>query len=388
MFDAAAAKVDFLEGTYQGETTINLGPVVLRITAIDVDLLLRDAEASDRAGLRVLRQACSSTVPRFPAVVMRAPTPMAVSFAPEQPLVIGRARQCSLRLDNPAVADRHARIGFESGHFWVEDLGSSTGTFVNNQQISGRVELADGSAISLGGVMSLVGVMSEEQANEVLSGKTTVGVPLAVAERKYPAMVSLAEGVRPARLVLNPGGVFVLGRDQASDMWLGVPHISRRHCSIEVAKSGLVRVRDTSTNGTLCDGSNLLKSSAIESSERPLVLDFGGNVTVALCYSEEQEQAFVASGGSAATYVKKVAAREDNGSAAIPRRRRERRTTTWIQDPQEFLDDGEGKKGLIQEFRRLYRALSTVGRIVLALAVIGIVTVVTIIGAVLVLGTR
>jgi hypothetical protein len=118
------------------------------------------------------------------------------------------------------------------------------------------------------------------------------------------------------------------------------------------------------------------------------VLDFGGNVTVALCYSEEQEQAFVASGGSAATYVKKVAAREDNGSAAIPRRRRERRTTTWIQDPQEFLDDGEGKKGLIQEFRRLYRALSTVGRIVLALAVIGIVTVVTIIGAVLVLGTR
>jgi pSer/pThr/pTyr-binding forkhead associated (FHA) protein len=388
MFDSAAAKVDFLEGTYQGETSINLGPVVLRITAIDIDLLLRDAEASDRAGLRVLRQACSSSVPRFPAIAMRTPTPMAVSFVPEQPLVIGRARQCSLRIDNPAVADRHARVGFESGRFWVEDLGSSTGTFVNNQQISGRVELAAGAAVSLGGVMSLVGVLSDEQASEVLLGKITAGASLAVVERKYPAMVSLAEGVRPARLVLNPGGAFVLGRDQASDMWLGVPHISRKHCSVEVAKSGLVRILDTSTNGTLCDGSNLIKGTSIESSERPLVLDFGGSVTVALCYTEEQEQAFIASGGSSATYLKKPVTRDDSSSSARPKRRRERRTTTWIQDPQEFLDDGGGKKGPLQEFRRLYRALSTVGRVVLALAVVGIVTVVTIIGVLLVLGTR
>jgi pSer/pThr/pTyr-binding forkhead associated (FHA) protein len=389
MFDASASRVDFLEGTYEGETFLDLGPVALRITAIDIDLLLKDAEASDRAGLRVLRQSCSSVVPRFPALVMRTPSPMAVSFAPEQPVVIGRARQCSLRLDNPAVSDRHARVGFESGRFWVEDLGSSTGTFVNNQQISGRVEVAAGSAISLGGVISLVGVLSDEQANEVLSGKASVGVGPAVVERKYPALVSLAEGVRPARLVLNPGGAFVLGRDQASDMWLGVPHISRRHCSVEVSKAGLVRILDTSTNGTLCDGVDLLKSTSIESSERPLVLDFGGNVTVALCYNDEQEQSFVALGGASSTFVKSVSSREEGASGLAAGRKRERRTTTWIQDPQEFLELGEeSSKGLLQEFRRLYRALSTVGRVVLGLAVVGIVTVVTIIGAVLVSGIR
>lgn len=60
-----AIDVQFLEGTYNGETTLNLGPVSLRITALDLDLTMKEAEASDRAGLRVLRQACSTVVPGF-----------------------------------------------------------------------------------------------------------------------------------------------------------------------------------------------------------------------------------------------------------------------------------------------------------------------------------
>lgn len=382
-----ASNVQFLEGTYSGETTLNLGPVSLRITALDIDLVMKDAEASDRAGLRVLRQACSSVVPTFPALVVQAPEKIAISFAPDQPVVIGKARQCSLRLDNPAIAAKHARIGFESGQFWVEDLGSSTGTFVDKQQISGRVEVPVGCRITLGDDVVVVGVVSDEQVGDIKSRNVGGVNRPATVEKRYPALVSLAESVRPARMVLTPGSSFALGRDQGSDMWLGVPHISRQHCVVETSKAGVVRISDTSTNGTLCDGKKVLKRSSVESSDRPLVMDFGGGVTVALCYNEEQENVFVAAGGDSSAFVRK-SAKIDGVEAGERKRKRERRTTTWIQDPQEFLDKVEEKRSFISEFRKLYRGLSTIGRVVLGLAVVGTVTLVTIIGILLASGMR
>jgi pSer/pThr/pTyr-binding forkhead associated (FHA) protein len=381
------AHVQFLEGTYNGQTTLNLGPVSLRITALDIDLSMKDAEASDRAGLRVLRQACSSVVPTFPALLVEAPEKMAISFAPDQPVVIGKARQCALRLDNSAIAAKHARIGFESGQFWVEDLGSTTGTFVDQQQISGRVELPAGARITLGEDVVVVGILSDDQAGDFITRVVNVAHRPATVEKRYPALVSLAEGVRPARVVLAPGSSIALGRDQGSDMWLGVPHISRQHCIVETSKAGAVRISDTSTNGTLCDGKKILKRASVESSDRPMVLDFGENVTVALCYNEEQEQLFVKAGGASSVFVRKVA-KEEDGKKVDDKRKRERRTTTWIQDPQEFLDGAEEKRSFISEFRKLYRGLSTSGRVVLGLAVVGTVTLVTIIGIVLASGMR
>jgi pSer/pThr/pTyr-binding forkhead associated (FHA) protein len=383
-----AINVQFLEGTYNGETTLNLGPVSLRITALDIDLGMKEAEASDRAGLRVLRQACSTVVPRFPALLIQAPEKMAVSFAPDQPVVIGKARQCSLRLDNPAIAAKHARIGFESGQFWVEDLGSSTGTFVDKQQISGRVEVPAGSRITLGDDVVVVGILSGDQLGEVAGRSVTVGSERhAPLEKRYPALVSLAESVRPARVVLNAGSSTGLGRDQASDMWLGFPHISRQQCVVETSKAGVVRISDTSRNGTLCDGKKVLKNSSLDSTDRPMVLDFGEGVTVALCYTEEQEKLFIAAGGDSSVFVRK-AAKDEAASAEDGKRKRERRTTTWIQDPDEFLEGIEGKRTFISEFRKLYRGLSTSGRVVLGLTVVGTVTLVTIVGIVLASGMR
>jgi pSer/pThr/pTyr-binding forkhead associated (FHA) protein len=383
-----AGDVQFLEGTYDGSTVVNLGPVSMQITALDIDLLMKDAEASDRAGLRVLRQAASSAVPRFPALAINAPERILVSFAPDQPVVIGRARQCSLRLDKPSIAAKHARIGFESGQFWVEDLGSSTGTFVDKQQVSGRVVVSVGQRITLGEDVTVVGIVSDDQAGNSQSPNGAVsGVRPAVLEKRYPALVALAESVRPARIVLTPGSSCVLGRDQGSDMWLGVPHISRRHCVVDTSKVGAVRISDTSTNGTLVDGANLVKNSSLESGDKPLVLDFGGSVTVALCYNEEQEKAFIQSGGASSVFVRRASSEEGRSGAAAGRKR-DRRTTTWIRDPEEFLDQSQDSRMILSEFRRLYRGLSASGRVVLGLAVVGTVALVTIIGALLASGMR
>jgi hypothetical protein len=82
------------------------------------------------------------------------------------------------------------------------------------------------------------------------------------------------------------------------------------------------------------------------------------------------------------------AAKDEAASAEDGKRKRERRTTTWIQDPDEFLEGIEGKRTFISEFRKLYRGLSTSGRVVLGLTVVGTVTLVTIVGIVLASGMR
>jgi len=365
---------DFLEGLYEGEAVVDLGPVVLRLTALDNDLLSKDSEAPDRAGIRVLRQACAGNGPKFPAMVLLSNPPAVVSFVPEQPLMVGRSRQCTLRVDTTSISSRHARIGFESGKFWVEDLGSTNGTFINQQQVSGRVDVASGIPISLGSDVVVIGVLSQEEATNALALPAVKSETSPAQERRYPLLLSLSETARPAKLILSPGISVVLGRDPSSDMWLGVPHVSRRHCVIELTASGVVRIKDTSTNGTSYDGGVLHKDQSFESNDKPLCLDFGGGVTVGICFSQDDEERFVASGGSPTAFIDALVGGEiaDNGGSPRPGRKKSR--TTFLRTPDELRRAAVGVSG--GPLRRFFGRLSTKGRLAL-LGVIGGVIVVT-----------
>jgi pSer/pThr/pTyr-binding forkhead associated (FHA) protein len=366
---------DFLEGLYEGEAVVDLGPLVLRFTALDSDLLPKESEAPDRAGIRVLRQACASPGPKFPAVLLISNPPATISFVPEQPLMVGRSRQCALRVDTPSISSRHARIGFESGVFWVEDLGSTNGTFVDQQQISGRVDVAPGVPISLGRDVTLVGVLSPEEATEALAIPGINNHKATLSEKRYPLLISLSETARPAQLLLSPGTSIVLGRDPSSDMWLGVPHVSRRHCIVEATVSGVVRVTDTSTNGTAYDGGILTDGKSIESSDTPICLDFGGGVTVGLCFSEADEERFVAAGGVVSAFSRTGGDVDLGADTPSTRAKRKKARTTFLRTPEELkraAAEAAGERG----FKRFFKRLSVKGRVAL-LGVIGGAVVVT-----------
>jgi hypothetical protein len=55
-----------------------------------------------------------------------------------------------IRLDDPFASSRHARISLEGHVVVIEDLGSTNGTYLNDQPLSGPQPLHDGDRIRIG----------------------------------------------------------------------------------------------------------------------------------------------------------------------------------------------------------------------------------------------
>lgn len=349
------------EGLYEGTSSIDLGPVRLTVSALDCDLALKENETPDRAGVRVLRQACASASPLFPAVVVRGNTPMIMSFVPDQPIYIGRSRVCALRLDSADISARHARMGYEGGEFWIEDLGSTNGTFVNQQQISGRVAIPPGTPVSLGREISILGVTSEDQIARAASAPSEAIRQAPAIENKYPVLLAVSEVARPARVQLQPGGTVKLGRDPSSDMWLGAPHVSRHHCSVSMTRNGTLSITDHSTNGTAYDKGILRRGEILEIGTEPTVLDFGGSLTVAICFDAEHERIFASSHGAVHAFHKP----KDSLRADTARELAEVVGTLTGATLPESLDPERRNLRLRDRIIRLYRSLSLAGRVTL-----------------------
>jgi pSer/pThr/pTyr-binding forkhead associated (FHA) protein len=63
---------------------------------------------------------------------------------------IGRGAECELRLEDTYVSQQHARIFDRGGNWYVEDLGSTNGTFVNEQKLAAPAMLTPGDRIRVG----------------------------------------------------------------------------------------------------------------------------------------------------------------------------------------------------------------------------------------------
>lgn len=66
-------------------------------------------------------------------------------------LTVGRGLNNDIILEDTRVSRHHAQIRYRSRRFWVADVGSTNGTFVNGEAVEER-SLNDGDTISLGGL--------------------------------------------------------------------------------------------------------------------------------------------------------------------------------------------------------------------------------------------
>jgi pSer/pThr/pTyr-binding forkhead associated (FHA) protein len=65
-------------------------------------------------------------------------------------LLIGRSPNADIRINEKAVSHNHARLQLDNGSCTLRDLGSTNGTFLNNELIAGSVRLRGGDAVGVG----------------------------------------------------------------------------------------------------------------------------------------------------------------------------------------------------------------------------------------------
>ena len=71
----------------------------------------------------------------------------------EDGVTIGRSRDCDLVLYDTYLSTRHAHLSNDEGDLSIEDLGSTNGTYVNQELVKGRVHLERGDVVQVGGVL-------------------------------------------------------------------------------------------------------------------------------------------------------------------------------------------------------------------------------------------
>jgi hypothetical protein len=68
----------------------------------------------------------------------------------DQPILIGRADDSTLVLTDDFASSRHARLTNRGGQWYVEDLGSTNGTYLDQQRVQGPLLVSPGQPIRIG----------------------------------------------------------------------------------------------------------------------------------------------------------------------------------------------------------------------------------------------
>ena len=68
----------------------------------------------------------------------------------QAPILIGRAPECTLVLEDDYASGRHARLSLQQGTWMVEDLGSTNGTFLGRNRVQAPTPVSPGAPVRIG----------------------------------------------------------------------------------------------------------------------------------------------------------------------------------------------------------------------------------------------
>jgi predicted component of type VI protein secretion system len=124
---------------------------------------------------------------------------------PEDGAVIGR-EGTDIVLADPEVSRRHAAIRGQDAGAAIEDLGSTNGTFVNDERIEGVCALRDGDVVRLGNTVWRVraSATADAGAGATAIGQVPVGAPQVTAARPVPVDVPPAAAAPPPPVPAAP----------------------------------------------------------------------------------------------------------------------------------------------------------------------------------------
>jgi len=137
--------------------------VLSAISVVRSDMFGARVDSTPRADRRAQRQAdkqasrARTKAPRKPGrgapthvlIVDGANAGETISLE-SAPLLIGRGSDAAVRLDDDYVSTRHARIAASGEQWFVEDLGSTNGTYIGSHRITQPTTLQLGTQVRIG----------------------------------------------------------------------------------------------------------------------------------------------------------------------------------------------------------------------------------------------
>ncbi len=84
------------------------------------------------------------------ALILTLGTPPTTFSVAKTSATLGRGQENTLRLDDLSVSRRHARIAYRQGGYWLSDLGSMGGTWVDGTRLNAPRRIAAGEVIDIG----------------------------------------------------------------------------------------------------------------------------------------------------------------------------------------------------------------------------------------------
>jgi pSer/pThr/pTyr-binding forkhead associated (FHA) protein len=75
-------------------------------------------------------------------------------------IVIGRDTTCDFTLDDDTISLHHSKLSFHHRQWWLEDLGSTNGSYVNNTLVEEPVVLTSGDQLRLGRINLKISINS------------------------------------------------------------------------------------------------------------------------------------------------------------------------------------------------------------------------------------
>lgn len=124
---------------------------------------------------------------------LRHEAPSHIPLSPGVHLVLGRSSSCDVPVRDRYLSRRHAHIRSQDGSWWLRDLGSANGTWVDGKRIEGDVVLESGARFRIGDTD--IEFFLQESTERVI----------ALPDRKVTPTLSVAieDGFRPGRRTLE-----------------------------------------------------------------------------------------------------------------------------------------------------------------------------------------
>jgi pSer/pThr/pTyr-binding forkhead associated (FHA) protein len=167
---------------------------------------------------------------------------------------IGRDEANELSIPHESLSRLHATISYSGGTYWIEDGGSTNGTFLNGRRVA-KERLRAFDIISLGRDVDLI----------FLTGGVS-DVSIGLRRGIVNALLVALDGPEQGTEREIPRGTLTVGRTTASNIQLDSVRISKMHARIERTADRLVVTDLGSANGTYVNGEPIV-TSALETGD-------------------------------------------------------------------------------------------------------------------------